>query len=217
MAKLAHSAGAPTQFRFLNRRAETLLGLINDEDSKLETFLRTLKDSPEGYTPLCGRIEEVTKEILKIESQLRANRQKAAVIIATDGEPTDGNLFKAIKPLTQLPVSIIVRLCTDEQSIVDYWNKIDKDLELTLEVIDDYQSEAKEIHNYNPWLTYGYPMHELRGFGVYSKSFDLLDEQKLSSRQMIDVSMEMYIYNLLTFFLLFFFYKFVWYFKQHKF
>ena len=135
---------------------------------------------------------------------MRANRQKAAVVIATDGEPTDGNLFEAIKPLTKLPVSIIVRLCTDEQSVVDYWNKIEKDFELTLEVIDDYQTEAKEIHNYNPWLTYGYPMHELRGFGVYSKSFDLLDEQKLSSRQMIEVSTEMYIYNLLTFFFLFF-------------
>ena len=26
-------------------------------------------------------------------------------------------------------------------------------------VLDDYVSECHEVHKYNPWLNYGYPLH----------------------------------------------------------
>jgi hypothetical protein len=52
----------------------------------------------------------------------------------------------AMRPLEKLPVWIVIRLCTDEDKMVDYWNNIDSVIELNMDVIDDPLGEAKEIH-----------------------------------------------------------------------
>ena len=39
------------------------------------------------------------------------------LIIATDGESSDGSLAAAMKPLEQLPVSVVVRLCTNDDKV----------------------------------------------------------------------------------------------------
>jgi hypothetical protein len=36
-----------------------------------------------------------------------------------------------------LPCFVVVRLCTDEQRVTDYWNRIEASLEVELDVIDD--------------------------------------------------------------------------------
>ena len=43
--------------------------------------------SPDGGTPLCRHIQEVIAKVTPMAAQLRANGQKVALIIATDGEP----------------------------------------------------------------------------------------------------------------------------------
>ena len=57
---------------------------------------------------------------------LQATGQRVTVIIATDGESSDGDIAAAMAPLKDLPVWVVIRLCTDEDKIVDYWNNIDK-------------------------------------------------------------------------------------------
>ena len=42
---------------------------------------------PDGGTPLCRHIQEVIAKVTPMAAQLRANGQKVALIIATDGEP----------------------------------------------------------------------------------------------------------------------------------
>ena len=90
---------------------------------------------------------------------------------------------KLKEPLKNLPVWVVIRLCTDDDKIVNYWNNIDSQLELEMDILDDLCGEAEEIATMNPWLTYGEPMHRLREFGISVKEIDLLDESKLNMDQ----------------------------------
>ena len=129
-------------------------------------------------------IREIVGQIQGMERTLRQNGQKAVVVIATDGESSDGDIAAAMRPLQSLPVFVVIRLCTDDDRVVDYWNNIDSQLELEIDVLDDYTSEAQEIVKVNDWLTYGEPLHRMREFGVPIKELDLIDEAKLSADQM---------------------------------
>ena len=51
-----------------------------------------------------------------------------------------------MRPLQQLPVWVVIRLCTNEDKMVEYWNNIDSAIELNMDVIDDPQGEAAEIY-----------------------------------------------------------------------
>jgi hypothetical protein len=149
-----------------------------------QTLLKLLDGSPSGGTPLCRHIREAIAEIQAQEGELRRRGQKALLVIATDGESSDGNVADAMRPLKNLPVWVIVRFCTDQDSIVDYWNNVDRELELNMDVVDDLLGEAKEIYKHNPWLTYGEPLQRLREFGLSVKELDLMDERPLSLEEL---------------------------------
>jgi hypothetical protein len=122
----------------------------------------------------------VIAEIRAVEPQLRAAGQKACVIIATDGESSDGDIAQAMAPLKDLPVWVVVRLCTDDENVGNYWARVDEQLEVSIDVLDDLRGEAGEVHEKNPWLTYCEPIQRLREFGICIKEIDLLDERKLT-------------------------------------
>ena len=184
-AQLAEAADAKTEFRLLNALSPVMLGLGPENDGvNCNKLLRHFDENgPNGRTPLCRHIREVTNEIQNMAESLRANGQKAVIVIATDGESSDGDLITAMRPLQSLPVWVVIKLCTDEDSIVNYWNDIDGQLELDIDVLDDFCAEATEVHENNKWLTYGLPLHRLREFGITLKEIDLLDETQLTNEQ----------------------------------
>ncbi len=183
-ATIAQAANAPTQFRLLNAASPINIGDGSDSDgSRYRLFMTLLQQSPSGSTPLCAHIRDVITQITAMAPDLRSRGQKACVIIATDGESSDGDVAQALKPLEHLPAWVVIRLCTDEEKIVNYWNNIDNDLELDMDVLDDLEGEAKEIEEVNRWLTYGEPLHRLREFGIPIKEIDLLDEKALTLDQ----------------------------------
>jgi hypothetical protein len=188
MAEMSHVAAAPTQFRFLNRTHHFDVGFSPQDNSVLHTFHEQLALSPSGNTPLCTHITNVIRQIQVREHQLRDANQMACLIIATDGLPTDGNIVDIMSPLKNLPVWVVLRLCTSDDRVVEYWNSVDKELELNMEVLDDFAGEAREIHKVNPWLTYGEPLHRMREFGVHTKEIDLLDELPFQMEQVRTLS-----------------------------
>merc|ERR1719409_266053 len=115
---------------------------------------------------------------------LIAAGKKAVVVVACDGKSTDGDMAKAMATLKTLPVWVVVRLCTDEEAVVEYWNNVDEELELDMDVLDDLSGEAGEIAAVNPWITYGAALHRLREWGTPAKILDLIDEKSFSAAEM---------------------------------
>jgi hypothetical protein len=148
---------------------------LNLTGEGLEFLLKVTEEDPAGQTPLCEHIEDIVAAVTSIEDQLRANGQRAIVIIATDGEATDGNVAEALKPLEQLPVIVILRLCTSDEKVVSYWDDIDKQLELEMDVLDDHVGDSLQVQSVNPWLTYSDALHKMREFGAAIKVCVLYD------------------------------------------
>ena len=142
----------------------------------------------------CKHLLEVHGNIKVIAPTLRNKGQKAVIIIATDGLPTsaDGRMGQisneefanCLRLFQLLPVLIVIRLCTNDQKVVDFYNSLDQDVELQIEVIDDFQSEAIEIERHNKWLCYSLTLHRCREFGFHDPLFDAIDERALTIREL---------------------------------
>lgn len=198
-ARISGLIKAPTVFRLLNDPgsivgpqqfsiAERGPDLIQDDiHMAMSTMTRA---SPSGCTPLSDHIREIRANIMEMLPQLQSSGQKVAIILATDGLPTDQfgrssaevrrDFETDLRSLVGLPVWIVVRLCTDEDSVVDYYNNLDSQLELELDILDDWVGESKEVHDSNPWLTYGICLHRMREMGFHHRLFDLLDERRFT-------------------------------------
>mmetsp|Transcript_53553 Transcript_53553/g.106570 ORF Transcript_53553/g.106570 Transcript_53553/m.106570 type:complete len:369 (-) Transcript_53553:347-1453(-) len=188
-AKLAAHLGAPTEFRLLNPPGFSVpqvlsVGLGGDLQVEVAQVERLITTGPTGRTPLCEQIRQVVERIKPQAAYLRASGQKVSIVIASDGAATDGNIEEAMKPLQALPVWIVVRLCTDDEKVVQYWNEIDEELELDMDVIDDLSGEAAEVAEHNGWLTYSAQLHRLREWGCQHKVLDVLDEKTLGVSEM---------------------------------
>jgi Mg-chelatase subunit ChlD len=158
-AQMAAALEAPTTFRMLNDPscgpgsqqfgiAENSLDsrVLQEEVDRAITIMKTAQ--PGGVTPLIQHIQEIRQSVKELEPQLRADGCRVAIILATDGLPTDergygGKMIQqrfveALRGLEGLPVWVVVRLCTDEDEVVEFYNELDGQLELSLEVLDDF-------------------------------------------------------------------------------
>lgn len=83
----------------------------------------------------------------------------------------------------ELPLQLVIRLCTNDDSITKFYNKIDDELEWPLDVLDDFVGEAKEISGHgNGWFTYTPLLHRIREAGTLCKLLDNLDETRFTPR-----------------------------------
>lgn len=208
-AKLSGLIDAPTRFRMLNDPGmhvgpQNFSVAENDWSKSIAqqvqeatSIMRTAR--PGGCTPLVRHILEIHDEVSQMVPELRRLGQKVAIIIATDGLPSDDHGYSgptqkrefvdALRMLEVLPVWVVVRLCTDDDCVVDFYNDLDCQLELSLEVLDDFCGEAAEVTKTNPWLNYGLPLHRMREFGFNDPVFDMLDERPLLKSDIRDFSL----------------------------
>jgi len=68
----------------------------------------------------------------------------------------------------------------------DFYNSLDDQLELSMDVLDDFCGEALEIYEHNPWMNYGLPLHRLREMGFHDRVLDMIDERQLTSSEIRD-------------------------------
>lgn len=185
-ASLAHSAKTQTTFRLLNNAAPIIIGGPRDDGSAYGRLMQAMELPPSGGTPLCGHLSQIIAEITALAPQLRAEGKRVKVVIATDGEASDGNLAVAMRPLKDLPVWLVLRLCTNEDKVISYYNKVEADIEMSMEVVKNLNTECDEVTELNPWLFYTEPLHRLRESGCNRHEVDLLNEGKLNASQIRD-------------------------------
>ncbi|CAB9506711.1 expressed unknown protein [Seminavis robusta] len=201
---MAGAIEASTYFRFLNHpganvgpqqfsvadNSERIMEDVHDA----QNIIRRAK--PGGCTPLTSHILEIHREVKALAPELRRTGQRVTIVIATDGLPTDecgygGEVLQkefvdALRMLEGLPVWVVIRLCTDEDKVVEFYNDLDVILELSVEVLDDFVAEAKEVCEFNPWLNYALPIHRMREMGYHDRVFDMLDERLLTKSELRD-------------------------------
>lgn len=204
-AQIAALLQAPTVFRLLNdpgRMAGPQQFSVAERgtdfvEEDLNIALNTIKNvSPSGVTPLSEHVREIRANVMVMEESLSQMGQKVVIVLATDGLPSNAHgvssthtqteFIHALRSLEGLPIWIVIRLCTDEEKVVEFYNDIDSELELSLEVIDDFTGEAEEIYEHNKWLNYALPLHRIREMGFNHKLFDLLDERPLTKDELLD-------------------------------
>jgi hypothetical protein len=192
-AQVATGLGAPTEFRLLNptHRGEKLFRFGFGEGEEPQRFVGKLGD-PRGQTPLCAEIQQVVQQIHALAPALRASGKRVVLHIASDGEASDGKISDYMAPLRNLPVWVVIRLCTDSDDVVSYWNNVDEELELEMDVLDDLAGEAKEVYEHNPWMCYAVPMHRLREWGSPQKVLDLMDERQLNGSEICKMAALIY-------------------------
>lgn len=196
---------APTIFRLLNNpgvsagaqefeiatRGEEMIP--TDVDNALNIMSKT---RPGGCTPLTQHIREIHTIITSLKTSLQSEGKRVAVVLATDGKPTneygENNSFveqqfvQSLRSLEGLPIWLVIRLSTDAEDVVEFYNNLDEQLELSLDVLDDFCGEAEEIYEFNPWMTYGLPLHRLREMGFHDRVLDMIDERPLTKGEIRD-------------------------------
>ena len=143
-ADLAIIAKAPIVFRLVNAFSDIPLeySIDSSDDSsssyddynvqqdlhQLEHSFQTVK--PSGRRKMLTQcIDEIRPRIVSMKKKLQANSQLVAVIIATDGLPTnesgrtgsdEAELFiDALQTLENLPVVLTIRLSTDDKQVIN--------------------------------------------------------------------------------------------------
>jgi hypothetical protein len=114
-----------------------LIGTGADQGIGFRILMERFNSKPMGESPICAQMEQIIGEIESFSPVLEQQQKRATIIIATDGEPSDGNLGKLLTRTQALPVSIVVRICTNDRTVLRFWDTLDRELGLSLDVVDD--------------------------------------------------------------------------------
>ena len=164
-----------------------------EEIQKIGNNMKSIQ--PNGPTNLTRQVSVIHNYVSSITPQLLSANQKIDLVIATQGLPTNDygesnsqithEFVSALKSLQTLPVSIAIRLCTDDETVFDFYNHhIDAE---SIDVIDDYFGESLEVYLKNPWLTYGLSLHHAREIGFRKNVMDKIDDRLLTLDELYEL------------------------------
>lgn len=166
------------------------MGHVADQVRRLYMLLE--KNGPKGVTPITPRLQSLQRRLLHGSSIPVGAR--VYLCIVTDGLPTStksgnsshGDRVALVEQLRQFIASlnacVVVRLCSDDDDVIDFYNSVDEEMELAVDILDDIQGEGQEVFKAgNGWFAYTPLIHRIREGGTTNKLFDLIDERPLNT------------------------------------
>lgn len=121
----------------LPKRFGLCWGKEGDVAGELEQVHTVMKDLTldSKVNPLGRQLQKIERYLSKEASRLEENDEYVGVVVCTQGVPTDerGNkgqdvikdFVKNLVSLSEMPVKIVFRLCTDNDQVVDFYNTLD--------------------------------------------------------------------------------------------
>ena len=105
--------------------------------------------------PLSEQIRKIIARLEPEASRLKSQKKYVSVVICTQGVVTDEygqnspevmkECIASLFELSDLPVKIVLRLCTSQQSVLDFYKKVELDVDC--DVMGDYWNEVRDIDN----------------------------------------------------------------------
>ena len=200
----AYSAGClgvPTRFNVVNAPvnspscfsvAEQGPAAVQSELERAKMIMGQIQPTSPA-NPLAHHLRQIRAMLVQMDPQLAREGKSVSVIVVTAGLPTDEHgrrgpavlqdFVHSLRSLEGSHVAVVVRLCTDDEPVLDFYNSLDVQLSntgLSYDVLDDFHGEALEIFLRNPWLNYALPLHRFRQYGFSVPVFDELDERPLT-------------------------------------
>lgn len=189
-SKMASRVWLPSKYWLVNYSGQTenlslCWGTTKDIPSEMSQIKKvmTRQALDQSQCPLATLVHGLTKKVAKDADALNAQDKHVIAVICTQGLSTDDEGRSAMREfrqelssLSKLPVKVIVRLCTDDDRVVDAFNTMDATFD-SVDVLDDFWGEAMEVKLHNPWLIYSYGLHRLRESGLAPEIMDDLDER----------------------------------------
>lgn len=204
-----------------------------NESTELSRLAQLLQQKPSSSSSTDGggggsgplsHLLEIVQTCLQTPSELLSNDKSLAILYVTDRLPVDDNgregddvterFLEILNLLQGTSVFVVIRLSTDEQRVVDFYNDLDRRMDavvsmqpppnnangnntnavppphhhsrLHLDVLDDFCSEAGAVHEHNPWLNYAYPLHLCRESAVQFPVFDALNDRPLLTDELVE-------------------------------
>jgi len=210
-ANFAALMKAPTAIRMVHGAMgqPQQLGVASSEEVDLQSEIQRLsslmQQTPAGSgCEMLPHLREVVDSCLNIPVESFGEDRFMAIIFVTDRLPVDENgsegehvtkqFLETLNMLSGLPIWVVIRLSTDDQKVVDFYDKLDDQMayvkvksgQVHFDVLDDFVSEAEAVNKYNPWLNYAYPLHLCRESAVNSPVFDILNDRPLKYDELID-------------------------------
>lgn len=186
-----------------------------EESADLSRLAQMLHQQPAGGGggPL-PHLLEIVHTCLKSSTRLLGRHKSLAILYVTDRLPVDEDgregehattrFLETLNLLQGSSVFVVIRLSTDDQRVVDFYNDLDRRMDavtkqpklygedcisghnLHLDVLDDFVSEAAAVHEHNPWLNYAYPLHLCRESAVQFPVFDALNDRPLQMDELVE-------------------------------
>jgi hypothetical protein len=163
----------------------------SEELTRLNAVLQKIR--PTGATtPIQYHLEDLMPTLHALAPKLEEQQRRIVISICTDSIPTDVDglespeiidaFMSTLKTIMEWPVHIVLRLLTDEERVVQFYDHMSRQ-NSNLQVLDDYLTECKQVQKYNPWFHYGYPLHLCREQGIQIPILEALSKRALSGTE----------------------------------